>query len=118
MVQLAEMFVPEAFKHFNETVQREDFAFARPELDLRDQLDGLAMGSGSGGAAKRLHPLVSDPGYTPNAYGLGLHSDAYGRPFRFETDDGSQAFGPVRLNAYGLGVHEDQFGRPVRGVRQ
>lgn len=48
-----------------------------------------------------------------DAYGYGRHSDVYGRPFDFRTDDGEQVFGPVKPNAYGLGVSMDQYGRPV-----
>jgi hypothetical protein len=54
----------------------------------------------------------------PNAYGLGVHSDATGRPFQWVP----QAAGPtfhdpflnVQPNAYGLGTGMDQYGRPVR----
>ena len=56
-------------------------------------------------------------GYTPNAYGPGVNSDATGRPFIWQPDSG---FGPpdpfsrVQPNAYGPGVGMDQYGRPVR----
>ena len=56
-------------------------------------------------------------GYTPNAYGPGVNSDATGRPFIWQPDSG---FGPpdpfsrVQPDAYGLGVGMDQYGRPVR----
>ena len=54
---------------------------------------------------------------TPNAYGLGVNSDQYGRPHQYRTQDG-QVLDPifnggVKRDAYGLGVHMDQFGRPV-----
>lgn len=54
--------------------------------------------------------------YTHNAYGLGSHSDATGRPFEYRTEQGESAPGfiEVKPDAYGLGVHMDQFGRPVR----
>lgn len=53
----------------------------------------------------------------PNAYGLGVNSDQYGRPHRYETGEGRptdpiQQEG-VKRDAYGLGVHADEFGRPV-----
>lgn len=54
--------------------------------------------------------------YKPNAYGHGVHSDQYGRSFRWETQDG-QVIAPntkVTPNGYGHGVHMDQYGRPVR----
>ncbi|MBF0263813.1 MAG: hypothetical protein HQL46_00960 [Gammaproteobacteria bacterium] len=49
-----------------------------------------------------------------NAYGIGRHSDATGRPFTWRTNDGQRAFGNVKKNAYGLGTGMDQFGRPVQ----
>lgn len=50
-----------------------------------------------------------------NAYGPGIHSDATGRPFKFETFDGKdvQIF-KAKPNAYGPGIGMDEFGRPVR----
>jgi hypothetical protein len=54
---------------------------------------------------------------TPNAYGLGVNSDQYGRPQTYRTQDGQQLSpifqGGVQQNAYGPGVGMDQFGRPV-----
>jgi hypothetical protein len=54
--------------------------------------------------------------YRNDAYGPGIHSDATGRPFRWQTEDG-QLVPPgnrVRPDAYGLGVGMDEFGRPVK----
>lgn len=118
VIQLAEVVVPQAFKHFNQTVQRDQFAIARPELELPNYAVGLTGHGGTGRSSSAQDLLSGSLGYTQDAYGLGLHSDAYGRPFRFEANDGSQVFGPVNVNGYGLGVHQDQFGRPVRAVVQ
>lgn len=54
---------------------------------------------------------------TPNAYGLGVNSDEFGRPHSYRTRDGEK-LSPifqtgVKRDAYGLGVHADEFGRPV-----
>jgi len=51
-----------------------------------------------------------------NAYGPDIHSDATGRPYRNETQDGETVHGPVQQDAYGPGVHMDQYGRPVNSV--
>ena len=68
------------------------------------------------------HQAYSQPTYypqtiTPNAYGLGVNSDQYGRPQTYRTQDGQQLSpifqGGVKQNAYGPGVGMDQFGRPV-----
>ena len=45
--------------------------------------------------------------YQQDAYGLGVHSDQYGRPYT--TEPGIQ----LQQNTYGLGQHSDQYGRPV-----
>jgi hypothetical protein len=54
---------------------------------------------------------------SPNAYGLGVNSDEFGRPHTYRTRDGERLSpifqGDVKRDAYGLGVHSDQFGRPV-----
>jgi hypothetical protein len=54
---------------------------------------------------------------TPNAYGLGVNSDQYGRPHAYRTPDGDALPGVftdgVRRDAYGLGAHADEFGRPL-----
>ena len=53
----------------------------------------------------------------PNAYGLGVNSDQYGRPHAYRTPDGEPLPGiltdGVRRDAYGLGVHADEFGRAL-----
>ena len=53
----------------------------------------------------------------PNAYGLGVDSDQYGRPHTYRTPDGRALPGiftdDVRRDAYGLGVHADEFGRAL-----
>jgi len=53
----------------------------------------------------------------PNAYGLGVNQDVYGRPHQYRTQNGwpvAPIFqNGVKRNGYGLGVHMDQFGRPV-----
>jgi hypothetical protein len=42
-----------------------------------------------------------------DAYGLGVHSDRYGRPWKSEPGQ------ELKKDAYGLGVHADQYGRPI-----
>ena len=53
----------------------------------------------------------------PNAYGLGVNADQYGRPSTYQLQNGQQLDpifnAGVKQNAYGLGVGQDQFGRPV-----
>lgn len=52
----------------------------------------------------------------PNAYGLGVNSDQYGRPVRYEVIENPQANTDllrVKQNAYGPGVGSDQYGRPI-----
>jgi DNA-directed RNA polymerase subunit H (RpoH/RPB5) len=53
---------------------------------------------------------------TPNAYGLGVHSDRYGRPVKLIPDWGGVPGETLQIkpDAYGPGVHSDQYGRPVR----
>jgi hypothetical protein len=54
--------------------------------------------------------------YQEDAYGPGVHSDATGRPFQWETEDG-QTVPPgsdVEPDTYGPGVGTDEYGRPVR----
>ncbi len=45
--------------------------------------------------------------FEQDAYGLGAHSDQYGRVYK--TDPGVQ----LKQNTYGPGRHSDQYGRPV-----
>ncbi len=53
----------------------------------------------------------------PNAYGLGVNADQYGRPHAYRTADDEPLPGiftdGVRRDAYGLGGHSDEFGRPL-----
>lgn len=53
----------------------------------------------------------------PNAYGLGVNADQYGRPSTYQLQNGQQLDpifnNGVKQNAYGPGVGQDQFGRPV-----
>lgn len=55
-----------------------------------------------------------------NAYGLGVHSDQYGRPVDLKPafQGGGNTSGSYiqTPNAYGPGVHMDQYGAPVRAV--
>jgi hypothetical protein len=55
--------------------------------------------------------------YRPNAYGPGINSDATGRPFVWQPDQGPRdPSGQVRPDAYGPGIGMDQYGRPVRAA--
>lgn len=59
------------------------------------------------------------PGYQEDAYGLGVHSDAYGQAFQWRTEDG-RVVDPgtsVTPDVYGPGLGMDQYGRPVRATR-
>jgi hypothetical protein len=62
-------------------------------------------------------PDYSQPQVTPNAYGLGVNADQYGRPSTYQLQNGQQLdpiFNQgVKQNVYGPGVGQDQFGRPV-----
>lgn len=53
----------------------------------------------------------------PNAYGLGVNSDEFGRPHVYRLEGGGELSpifqDTVKRDAYGLGVHSDTFGRPV-----
>jgi hypothetical protein len=58
-----------------------------------------------------------DTYYKHDAYGLGVHSDQYGRPVKWEVQGNPEADTSllrVQQNTYGMGVHSDQYGRPVR----
>jgi hypothetical protein len=54
---------------------------------------------------------------TPNAYGLGVNADEFGRPHTYRLQDGERLSpifqDSVERDAYGMGVHADEFGRPV-----
>jgi hypothetical protein len=53
--------------------------------------------------------------YRQNVYGLGINSDATGRPFVWKPDQGpADPLAQVRPDAYGPGIGMDQYGRPVR----
>jgi hypothetical protein len=55
--------------------------------------------------------------YRPNAYGPGINSDATGRPFVWQSDQGPvEPFAKVRPDAFGPGIGMDQYGRPVRAA--
>lgn len=62
-------------------------------------------------------PYNSPTTVQPNAYGLGVNADQYGRPSTYQLQNGQQLdpiFNEgVKQNAYGPGVGQDQFGRPV-----
>jgi len=68
-------------------------------------------------SANTQQPNYQSQNITPNAYGLGVNSDQFGRPQTFRTQDGQQLppifQDGVQQNAYGPGVGMDQFGRPV-----
>lgn len=53
----------------------------------------------------------------PDAYGLGVNSDEFGRSHTYRMQDGEKLSpifqSGVKRNAYGLGVHADEFGRAV-----
>jgi hypothetical protein len=57
--------------------------------------------------------------YRPDAYGPGIHSDATGRPFRWQTEQGEYVQPGIRVkpDGYGLGVGMDEYGRPVKPKR-
>jgi len=54
--------------------------------------------------------------YEQDAYGPGIHSDATGRSFVWQTDDGQTVLPGdwVQPDGYGLGIGMDEFGRPVK----
>ena len=52
--------------------------------------------------------------YKHDAYGPGIHSDAIGRPFQWETENDDKVLGPVKKDAYSVGMVMDQYGRPVK----
>ena len=62
-------------------------------------------------------PYIQPGTVQPNAYGLGVNADQYGRPTTYQLQDGQQLApifnSGVKQNAYGPGVGMDQFGRPV-----
>jgi hypothetical protein len=62
-------------------------------------------------------PFISSTAVQPNAYGLGVNADQYGRPSTYQLQNGQQLdpifYSGVKQNVYGPGVGQDQFGRPV-----
>ncbi len=57
---------------------------------------------------------IFDDDVQQDAYGHGIHSDEFARPFEYrEPFSGDKAWGPVQEDGYGLGTHMDQYGRPV-----
>ena len=55
--------------------------------------------------------------FKKDAYGPGINSDATGRPFEWQTEDGrTDPLLDVKPNAYGPGIGADQYGRPVKPV--
>ena len=62
-------------------------------------------------------PYASTGTVQPNAYGLGVNADQYGRPTTYQLQNGQQLDpifnNSVKQNAYGPGIGQDQFGRPV-----
>lgn len=53
----------------------------------------------------------------PNAYGLGVNMDQYGRPTTYQLQDGKPLppifYNGVKRDTFGPGVHMDEFGRTV-----
>jgi hypothetical protein len=62
-------------------------------------------------------PYASPGTVKPDAYGLGVNADQYGRPSTYQLQNGQQLDpifnNGVKQNVYGPGVGQDQFGRPV-----
>jgi hypothetical protein len=55
--------------------------------------------------------------YRPNAYGPGINSDATGRPFIWQSDQGpTDPSAKVRPDVFGPGIGMDQYGTPVRAA--
>ena len=53
----------------------------------------------------------------PGDFGPGVYQDPYGRPVRYEVENGIPGESlQIQHNAYGPGVGMDQYGRPVRTV--
>ena len=54
-----------------------------------------------------------------NAYGLGVHSDQYGRAVKYIDANTNKPCGPltkIQPDKYGLGGHADQYGNPIKVV--
>jgi hypothetical protein len=54
--------------------------------------------------------------YQQDTYGPGVNSDATGRPFKWQTQDGEDVAPntKVKPDAYGPDVGMDEYGRPVK----
>jgi hypothetical protein len=81
-----------------------------PTNRIANQTDSHAEGEG------RLAAPFLGP-YRSNTYGPGINSDATGRPFVWQTDQGTtDPHGKVRPDVFGSGIGMDQYGRPVRAT--
>jgi hypothetical protein len=78
----------------------------------------VIMGSPASAQTLQPHGWTGTTQVKPNAYGLGVNADQYGRPHSYGLQNGTKLdpiFNEgVKRDAYGLGVHSDEFGRPVR----
>jgi hypothetical protein len=91
-------------------------ANGRANLQRKD--NGTVQSADEAGdkVAGTLTPPFLGP-YRPNAYGPGINSDATGRPFVWQSDQGPiEPFAKVRPDALGPGIGIDQYGRPVRAA--
>ncbi len=91
-----------------------------PPLQPDDSDSGMIS---RGMSAGRSGSMVSAPTaggqlqVTPNTYGLGVGSDQYGRPVRYQSSDGtSDPLLRVKPDTYGPGIGQDQYGRPTTAV--
>ena len=88
----------------------------RADLKPKDKRTIQPTEQEQGEIAGTLTPPFLGP-YRPNAYGPGINSDATGRPFVWQTDQGStDPFAKVRPDVLGPGIGMDQYGRPVRAA--
>jgi hypothetical protein len=92
------------------------------EQELQDQIDAMRRQLYGSRKEKQIEEGAFKPStgisrVKPDAYGLGVNSDQYGRRHTYKTSDGedlSPIFQKdVKRDAYGLGVHSDPFGRAV-----
>ena len=71
------------------------------------------VANGVGGS---LTPPFLEP-YRPNAYGPGINSDAAGRPFVWQPEQGPpDPLAKVQPDVFGPGIGMDQYGRPVHAA--
>jgi hypothetical protein len=88
----------------------------RPNSQRKDKSTIQSTDEAGGEVTGTLTPPFLGP-YRPNAYGPGINSDATGRPFVWQTDQGpTEPFAKVRPDALGPGIGMDQYGRPVRAA--